>query len=90
MPVITKTIEGVEYSFAPLKLKEFRQVLEMKKSGDGFEQLDEWMPFLKSSADRGNSVLPDFDDLDIDTFGVVFAEMIRCVMEASGVGVTAA
>jgi hypothetical protein len=86
MPVITKTIEGVEHSFAPLKFKELRQLTEMKVSGDGFERLNQWLPFLKSSVERGGAgTLPDFEEMDVDTFRVVFAEMIACVMEASGV-----
>lgn len=85
MPVITKKIEGATYSFAPLKFKELRQLREMKLSGDGFERLSQWLPFLKSSVERaGAGTLPDFEEMDVDTFGVVFAEMIASVMEASG------
>lgn len=85
MPLIKETIEGVEYGFAPLKFKELRKIKALKQGGDSFERLDEWTPFLKSSMERGGSQLPDLEEMDIDQFGRVFAELIRCVMKASGV-----
>jgi hypothetical protein len=85
VPLIKETIEGVEYGFAPLKFKELRQIRQMKQATDGFERLDEWTPFLKSSMERAGSQLPDLEEMDVDQFGRVFAALIGCVMKASGV-----
>ncbi len=96
MPFIKQKVEGVEYGFAPLKLKELRAVKKMKATGDAFERLDEWMPFLKSSVERGAlywnglykyslpEALPDLDEMDLDAAGLVFAGLIAGVMKASG------
>jgi hypothetical protein len=90
MSIIKAKINGIDYGFAPLKLGELRGMRQMKESSDGSERLDEWMPLLASSVERGQSgilcgALPDFDDMDVDKFNFVFTEMIRCVMAASGV-----
>jgi hypothetical protein len=85
VPLVKETIGGAEFGFAPLKFKELRAIRQMKQSGDGFERLDQWTPFLKSSMERAGSTLPDLEEMDVDEFGIVFAELIRCVMKASGV-----
>ena len=84
MPIITKKIQGTEYRFASLKLKEVR-ALQVLKSGDNvIERFDEWKPFLTESLKRGGSQLPDLEEMDVQEAGVVFAELIHGVMEASG------
>ena len=84
MPLVKKEIEGVKYGFAPLKLKELKAVRAMNKASDVFQRLDDWKPFIESSMQRAGSTMPDIDDMDLETAGKVFEELLGAVMEASG------
>jgi hypothetical protein len=86
-------IDGREYFFAPLRLKELR---EMQKAMDvraleiasgrppvDFD-LDHYKRFVESSMRAAGNDMPNFDEMDLPTATKVFAELMRVAMEASG------
>ena len=85
MPLIEKEIGGVKYGFAPLKLRELRAIGALKKQNHSFESLEQWKPFIEASMKRAGSEMPDIEDMDIETAGKVFADLIFATMEASSI-----
>jgi hypothetical protein len=77
-------IEGREYSFAPLTIRQMRQLAKAKEL-NLFETMDVWRPYLESSMKAAGNDMPDFEDMDVEAGSIVFAALIRNVMEASGV-----
>ena len=89
MPIVKATIEGREYAFAPLKIRQMREIAKSKalEAQNLFETMDLWRPYLESSMKIAGNDMPDFEDLEIETGATVFTELIRNVMKASGVKV---
>lgn len=87
MPIVKDTIEGTEYSFAPLKLKEFRTFQKQAISRDStiIEGIDFWKPYIESSMRRADSQPPDLEELDLDVANRTLSQLIEGVMKASGV-----
>jgi hypothetical protein len=87
VPIVKATIEGREYVFAPLKIKQMREIAKTKalEAQNLFETMDLWRPYLESSMKTAGNEMPDFEDFDIETGASVFTELIRNVMKASGV-----
>lgn len=89
MPHVKATIEGREYTFAPLLLHENRSLHKLlleHESATVFTGIDLWMPYIKSSLSRGgNQDPPDIDNMEVDVASHVFAELVRGVMSACGV-----
>jgi hypothetical protein len=87
VPIVKVTIEGREYSFAPLKIKQMRQLAKAKdmQAQNLYESMDLWKPYLEWSMKGAGNEMPDFEDLDAETGVALFAGLIRGVMEASGV-----
>ncbi len=87
MPIVKETIEGREYSFAPIKLKELRKLQKDKIAAGStiFEGIDFWKPYIDSSMERAGSQAPDLEDMEVDVANRVFSQLIEGVMKASGV-----
>lgn len=91
MPIVKATIEGREYSFAPLLIKEMRQLQRTKEavSTNVFESIDLWKPYILSSMLRApqidGTVMPDVEEMDVENGSRVFSELIKAAMKASGV-----
>lgn len=89
MPVITTTIGGSEYRFAPLKIKEARNLFTETKNRSGqatiHDLIDTWGPYIKISAERAGSAAPDLNELDSDVADEVLTQFMDAVMRASGV-----
>lgn len=87
MPAVKATIGGREYSFAPLKIKELKQIARFPEAQrrNVFDSMDTWKPYIESSMKAAGSTMPDFEDMDVDTGGAVFTMLLCAVMEASGV-----
>jgi hypothetical protein len=87
VPKITAVIEGREYSFAPLTIKEMKTLARTKElQGQNlFETMDTWRPYIENSMNRANCEMPEIEDMDVEAGSSVFAALLRAVMEASGV-----
>ena len=91
MPIVKAQIEGREVAFAPLKLKQIREIRSSEKAQelrDGVAGLDYWMPFIHDSAARAGSDaadLPDLEEMALDEAQIVFGDMLKAVLEATGV-----
>lgn len=87
MPVIKKVIKGREFSFAPLKLGELKNLLSEEAKPVGvIDRVEMWIPLIQSSLTRaGEESIPDFYDMDLDEANATIDTMIRGVAEASGV-----
>jgi hypothetical protein len=87
VPKITAVIEGREYSFAPLTIKEMKHLARSKEmQGQNlFDTMDVWRPYIENSMNRAGNDMPEFEDMDAESGSNVFAALIRAVMEASGV-----
>ena len=90
MPIIKAQIEGREYAFAPLKLKQIREIRTSDQAQglkDGVAAVDFWMPYIEDSAARAGTdtaELPDLEEMEIEKASRVFGDMLLAVLKASG------
>lgn len=84
MPVIKKDIGGRDISFAPLKVGELRKLQSAELPAGSMEKIDFWLPYIQSSITRAGSMMPEFDEMDVDEAGRFFTQAIDAVIRASG------
>lgn len=87
MPKINAVVCGRTLAFAPLKLKELRQLYgeldEAKLAGkieSGTLAVDLWLPYIKISIERAGGEMPDFDDLAFDEADREVTAAIKAVL----------
>jgi hypothetical protein len=82
VPIVKATIEGREYSFAPLTWDQLDQIAEDPRNER--EGVKRWFPLIKDSAERAGSEVPNLGPLDLDRFNVAFPAAVEAVKKASG------
>ena len=82
MPIVKATIEGREYSFAPLTWDQLDQLAEDPRNER--EGVKRWFPLIKDSAERAGSDVPNLGLLDMDAFNVAFPATVDAIKKASG------
>jgi hypothetical protein len=82
VPIVKATIEGREYSFAPLTWSQLDQLAEDPRNER--EGVKRWFPLIEDSAKRAGSEVPELGALDMDRFNVAFPATVDAIKKASG------
>lgn len=86
MPIVKATIEGREYSFAPLLFGEIKRLRKAKLARqDLLDSFELWQPYIESSMKRAGNEMPDLESMEIQVADVALTALMRGVMEASGI-----
>jgi hypothetical protein len=89
VPIVKATIGGREYSFAPLKYKQWEELADLEEGGvrNPTKSVRAWLPWIADSMKRAGDQMPDVREMDLDTANVVLGLMVKAVMKASGMEV---
>ncbi len=84
MPIVKVTIQGCEYSFAPILVGQLRTLKTPATLATNLERLDFWSPYLRSSLERAGHSLPDVDTMNVDEAMEFFTQGLDAMLRATG------
>jgi hypothetical protein len=86
VPIVKATIEGREYSFAPLLYGHIEDMADEETAKlTEIQKFKVWIPRVESSMERAGNKMPGLREMDLDQIKSFFYVATAAILEASGI-----